>query len=89
MQLDSDLAPFYGPATEHAAGMSRATLLELRAFFDKKKAELDRIVPGCADCVHLGGKSGAGFVCKHYGAAIPGNYAGDDCESWAWNGIPF
>lgn len=84
--LESNLAPFYGPKTEYAAGMSRATLVELRAYFMAKVEEFDRIGV-CANCEHFTARPKA-RMCKQFGE-IPAQFDGRDCVTWLWDGVPW
>jgi hypothetical protein len=84
MPLDSDLAPIYGSKAEHAGGMTRETLAEVRAFYASRLAELDRVSTNCAGCAHSRGR-----VCKKFDATMPVNYTGDDCPEWQYDGIPY
>ena len=82
--LGSDLAPVYGRKEDLAAGMRRETLTELRVFFRQRADMLEAITPGCKDCAHL-----SGIICRKFQAAIPDDYAGDDCAEWNWCGVPW
>ncbi len=82
--LESDLAPVYGPLTVYAAGMSRTALAEVRAFFQGKLDEIERVTATCADCAHKSGR-----VCRKFNATMPDGYTGDDCPEWQYDGVPF
>lgn len=84
--LASDLGAVYGPKTEHAAGMTRATWRELRGYFAAKLEEIDRIGV-CANCEHHDPRL-TGRECKQFGP-IPETFDGRDCEIWQWDGVPW
>lgn len=84
--MSNDIVPIYTAPQEGelARGISRQSVLEIKAFYASRVAHFAGMRMNCADCRFL-----RGTYCQHHRDHVPDEFRATGCDDWQFDGVPW